>query len=266
MKFVKGISLYVIFPLLMLGTGFVAGIEADRFFYPGESYGRMEGKENSPISMQELAKAMDDSPVKTDSDKAEHLSAENIPAEYFPAEYFPYADRNVVSDTVSSGDLAEGSGEVFEAAALSEKLSVDTKYVLEETDTITHAIVETVGKLPPKYIGMDRQQFLSAMESYAAYPPLSEKERGFIGLEVLSFSRERVVIQMNYRYLQPGSSFYLAVQNNELVVYLEDKETVYINTGILLEELPEEVQRQVIQMLFVEDEASLYNLLEAYTS
>lgn len=252
MKFVKSISLYVIYPLLMLGTGFIAGIEAERFFYPGESYGQLGERENSPISMQELAKIVDGSPVKADPGKTGMVQDTSLHA---------------MPDTVSSGNLAEDSGaEVFEAAARSETLSVDTKYVLEETDTITHAIVETVGKLPPKYIGMDRQQFLTAMESYAAYPPLSEKERGFVGLEVLSFSRERVVVQMNYRYLQPGSSFYLAVLNNELVVYLEDKDTIYINTGILLEELPEEVQKQVIQMIWVEDEASLYNLLEAYTS
>lgn len=252
MKFVKGISLYVIYPILMLGAGFIAGIEAERFFYPGENYGQLWKNENSPISMQEIAQNVDNGPVKTEQGKTGVLSN---------------ANSHAMSGTVSSGDLAEDSGEaVFEAAARSETLSTDTKYVLEETDTITHAIVETVGKLPPKYIGMDRQQFLTAMESYAAYPPLSEKERGFVGLEVLAFSRERVVVQMNYRYLQPGSSFYLAVQNNELVVYLEDKETIYINTGILLDELPEEVQKQVIQMIFVEDEASLYSILEAYTS
>jgi hypothetical protein len=68
---------------------------------------------------------------------------------------------------------------------------------------------------------------------------------------VLSFSRERVVVQMNYQYLQPGSSFYLAVRNNEVVVYQEDMETVYINTGILLESLPENMQLEIMQMICV---------------
>ena len=87
-----------------------------------------------------------------------------------------------------------------------------------------------------------------------------------MGLEVLSFSRERVVIQMNYQYLQPSSSFYLAVLNNEVVVYLEDMETIYINTGIELESLPEDLQMDIIQMLWVKDEESLYNFLETYSS
>ena len=60
------------------------------------------------------------------------------------------------------------------------------------------------------------------MELYAAHPPLSEIERGFVGLEVLSFSREKVMVRMDYRYVQPSASFYLAVSDNEVVVYLED--------------------------------------------
>ena len=52
-------------------------------------------------------------------------------------------------------------------------------------------------KLPDKYVGMNREQFLEAMELYEAFPPLSEMERGFVSLEVLSFSRKRVVVQMN---------------------------------------------------------------------
>ena len=87
-----------------------------------------------------------------------------------------------------------------------------------------------------------------------------------MGLEVLSFSRERVVVQMNYQYLQPGSCFYLAVQNNEVVVYLEDMETIYINTGIKLDSLPEALQLEIIQMMWVEDEESLYDFLETYSS
>ena len=100
----------------------------------------------------------------------------------------------------------------------------------------------------------------------ASSPPLSERERGFVGLEVLSFSRERVVVQMNYRYVQPGESFYLALRNHEIVVLLEDKKTVYIETGIPADALSPELQEDLIDMVFVENEASLYDLLEAYSS
>lgn len=155
---------------------------------------------------------------------------------------------------------------VTPVVSASETLCVDTEYVLEETDVENGSVVETVGRLPDKYIGLDREQFLTAMEHYEMFPPLSELERGFVNLEVLSFSREKVVVQMNYSYVQPGNSFYLAVRDNEVVVYLEDMETVYINTGIELSSLPEEIQQEIIQMIWMDNEESLYHFLENYSS
>ena len=141
----------------------------------------------------------------------------------------------------------------MEAAASGETLCADTEYVLEEADIVRGTTVETSWKIPHKYIGMNRENFLETMELYAAHPPLSEIERGFVGLEVLSFSREKVMVRM-------------AVSDNEVVVYLEDRSTVYINTGISLEELPEQIQLQIMDMLFVPDEETLYDFLETYSS
>ena len=115
-------------------------------------------------------------------------------------------------------------------------------------------------------MGMNREQFLEAMEDYEAFPPLAEMQRGFVGLEVLSFSREKVVVQMNYRVVLPTDSFYLAVSDNRVVVLLDDRETVYIETEIRLEKLPEEEQEQIINMMWIENEAALYDFLEAHTS
>ena len=117
-----------------------------------------------------------------------------------------------------------------------------------------------------KYVGMNREQFLQAMEVYEAFPPLSELERGFVGLEVLSFSRERVVVRMDYKFVQPSSSFYLAVYDNKVVVYLEDMQTVYIETDIRLDSLPATLQQNIIDMMWIRDEEELYSFLENYSS
>ena len=220
MKFVKGISLFFVYPVLMLGIGFIIGVKTVGFFYPGEQKNSEQVREKT-------------------------------------------IDMGEVSDSLERSKEPE---EALTVSASSETLSVDTEYVLEENDLTDHSVVETVWRLPDKYVGMNREQFLEAMELYEAFPPLSEMERGFVSLEVLSFSRERVVVQMNYEYVQPSTSFYLAVKDNEVVVYLEDRETVYINTGILLDTLPEYLQQEIIQMLWIEDEESLYDFLEAYSS
>lgn len=145
-------------------------------------------------------------------------------------------------------------------------LSVDTLYMILETDLEDETVVETGTRLPDKYIGMNRQQFVEAMELYEAFPPLKEIERGFVNLEVVSFSSEKVVVRMNYRYIQPGNSYYIAAFDNKLIVYLEDRETVYIETEIPLDALPERIRQEVIGMLWMEDEEKLYEFLETYSS
>ena len=163
-------------------------------------------------------------------------------------------------------DLTLTEEETAADTASGETLCADTEYVLEEADIVRGTTVETSWKIPHKYIGMNRENFLETMELYAAHPPLSEIERGFVGLEVLSFSREKVMVRMDYRYVQPSASFYLAFSDNEVVVSMEDRSTVYINTGISLEELPEQIQLQIMDMLFVPDEETLYDFLETYSS
>lgn len=253
MKFVKGISLFFIYPLALLSMGFVLGIWFVNFFYPGE---QTQPGENVNTRVEYVSEGNQAS-LET-GDAGNGLEAEQLP------------EGGDSVKTAEESDVYSPPSNIpqpmREASSKGETLSVDTVYVLEETDIVDNSVVETTWKLPDMYVGMNREQFLTAMENYASSPPLSEQERGFVGLEVLSFSRERVVVQMNYQYLQPSTSFYLAVVQNEVVVYLEDRETIFINTGILLENLPESMQMDIIQMMWIADEEELYDFLETYSS
>ena len=196
MKFIKGISLFFVYPITVFVLGFVSGIKTQEFFYP------------------------------------EYLRQEGV----------------ITVDTQG------------------ETLCADTEYVVEEVDVLTQSSREVPKNLPRQYFGMDRTQFMAVMENFEAAPPLIEQQRGFESLEVLSFSRELVKVRMNYREIKPDSNFYLVVMNHEVVVLLEDKRTVYFNTGIMLDTLPEEIQLEIIQMYYVESERDLYNFLETYSS
>lgn len=209
MKFVKGISLFLIYPCIMLGIGMYAGIVLDDYFYPGRGQ-----------SLQENKTAR----VETES--------------------------SVVS--VSAKDK--------------EVLNADTAYVIEEYDTKRDTLVETTWKVPAKYLGMGREDFVTAMELYALSPPLSEQERGFVGVEVRSFSSDKVVVRMNYAYAEPTKSFYLRVEDNSIVVYCDDGKTVYMYTDISAPDLPEYIRTQIIRGMFMKDEAALYHFLETYSS
>ncbi|MCR2048977.1 hypothetical protein NSB25_17040 [Acetatifactor muris] len=242
MKILKGISLFVLCPLLLLGLGFYAGVESSHFFNPGEQGGESSSA-GEPVSEQT---------VPTEQEEQESGEPESMMDDSF--------DYGIVSE--ESGEEAEAE----EVLLFPETLCVDTEYVLEETDILNHTVVETIWRLPDKYVGMNREQFLQAMEVYEAFPPLTEMERGFVSLEVLAFSRERVVVQMNYKFVQPSSSFYLAVYDNNVIVYLEDMKTVYIETDIRLDTLPEKLQQDIMEMMWIENEEKLYSFLENYSS
>lgn len=229
----KGISLFFIYPMIMVGIGFSAGILTMDFFYP---YTYPEEREEEKEAVQDISEELT-------------TVGEALP-EAAAAESGMYSE-----------DVA-----FIDAAMTEETLNADTEYVLREADLMRDTMVETVKRIPGEYMGMNRKQFVESMEDYEAYPPLSELERGFVSLEIISFSAERVTVQMNYLYVQPSESFYLAVRDNEVIVLLEDKETVFINTGIMLTSLPEAVQLEIIQMLWVENEEDLYDFLEHYSS
>lgn len=237
MKFVKGISLFVAYPLLLLGLGFCAGL----------GFSQLAGQAEPDRSGIGL-------PMGLPGGSQEQPEAAR------------FIQPLTAEEDLPEGGETEELEEFVEAASSDETLCVDTSYVLKEMDILHNTVVETSQRLPDKYIGMNREQFLQAMEVYESFPPLSEMERGFVSLEVISFSRERVVVQMNYKYIQPSESFYLAAYNNEVIVYLEDRKTVYIETRIPLDSLPEQLQHDIIRMMWIENEEKLYDFLENYSS
>ena len=244
MKFVKGIGLFFLYPLTMLVIGFYVGVEVTQNFYPGHNRLFWRNEQTVEPGGDAAGENVEQNPAALGSDSTQ--TAEGI--------------SELAEDTTDQGEEAQY------VSSASETLYVGTKYVLEETDVLRHTVVETTWSLPNKYVGMNREQFLTAMETYAAAPPLKELERGFVGLEVLSFARERVVVRMNYRYVQPSTSFYLAAYDSKVRVYLEDQSTVYIDTEIALNSLPLELQQEIIQMMWIENEEALYSFLETYSS
>lgn len=275
MKIAKGISLFLIYPAALLGIGFLGGMSFITYFYPGRVGSQIEnvhdaslaGQDWQNAALENLSGGQDPNHVGDEGSGLDGIGSGRGPADGAGS------DINEISGSQGAGalggdhDLYGDLGEDLAPVSLTaEKLTADTEYVLEETDVRNQTVVETTWKVPAKYIGMNREEFLKAMEEYEAFPPLSELERGFVSLEVLSFSTEKVVVQMNYEYTQPSSSFYLVVENNYVVVYLDDRETIYMYTDILLSELPDTVQQDVINVMFVEDEESLYDFLESYSS
>ena len=155
-----------------------------------------------------------------------------------------------------------------EQVAAKEKqiLTSDTQYVIIETDLLQGSSVETIDNIPEQYIGMDRDKFVEAMQGYEQNPPLVELNKGFVSVEVSSFSNQKVVIKKNYSFEEDIQHFYLTVRDNLIVVMCEDLQTVYMNTTIFLNTLPERIQSEIMLNKYIENEKELYDFLETYSS
>ena len=104
------------------------------------------------------------------------------------------------------------------------------------------------------------------MEIYEISPALSDIKKGFRSLSVISFSGNEIVLQKNFSPTTTVMHYYMVSKDNKLVIYYEDMEPIFLTTDILLENLPENVKREILSKKYFENEEELYNFLESYSS
>lgn len=180
-------------------------------------------------------------------------------------EFYPGKFRQMEMEEKNTA--VEGIPQVIPTALEEEQvIGADTQYIIEEVDLQKGTSVETKWKTPDKYIGMNRQRFVKEMELYQQSPSLKDQELGFVSVEVVSFSKERVVIRKSYIFKELSTSFYLVNEKNYVVVYCDDLKTVYMNTNITLDSLPDALKQEIIQNKYIATEEELYNFLESYSS
>ena len=164
-------------------------------------------------------------------------------------------------------EAASDENKLFEVAAISkEVLDVNTQYIVETYNHVDGSCSSMVQKVPEKYLGMDRNEFLKAMDIYEKYPPLSEQEKGFTNLEVTKFSAQKTIIKMYYSYKEPSKGFYLCIVDHHVKVFCDDKTTVYLETELMADDFPEYLRVEMLQGLYMETEEQLYHFLETYSS
>lgn len=142
-------------------------------------------------------------------------------------------------------------------------MTADTEYIVVNYDMISGESTKQEETAPDKYIGLSREKLEEEIREYGESPSLTDLEKGFSHIELLSFSTDQVVVQKSY---EKADGFYLVNEDNYVVVYDKDLKYLYMNTGILTEELPQALQQEIIQMKYIESEEELYHFLESYSS
>lgn len=188
--------------------------------------------------------------------------------EFFYPNKYQNPERHGQSKQTARKTQAEQEEEQVIETAVEGKpvVTADTLYLVETVDLSEGKVDEKEETIPGKYIGLDREGLLEELSYYDNNPPLAELELGFETIELTAFSKDRIAVCKYYRPKKENRGFYLMVADHFIVVYEEDKKTLYMNTDILLESLDDNLQAQIICGKYMENEEALYHFLESYSS
>lgn len=114
--------------------------------------------------------------------------------------------------------------------------------------------------------GVMNQDLLSeAIFTYMLSLPKEEEAAGLLRMELLSFSERCIVLHKVYEK-DKRECYYLASAGDYLVVLYPDQETIYINTGIKVSDLPVEIRNEIMEMKILYGQEEVFHFLETLTS
>lgn len=246
MKAIKRIGLFLLISCVMFCAGSYVTLKAEKFFYPNKYVNEYE---SPPLEIKDESQT-----VKTGDNAASGSGNES--AAVSPEAEKSKAEENDEQDSVIEAAVSDIS-----------VIDADTVYMVGEINLSDGTINEKEEAIPVKYIGLDREELISELDEYNNNPPLAELKKGFTNIELSAFSKDRVVVCKYYlAEEEEDGGFYLMVADHFVVVYKEDKQTIYMNTDILLENLSVKLQEEIIAGKYIESEEELYNFLESYSS
>lgn len=147
-----------------------------------------------------------------------------------------------------------------------EIISNVTEYVVEYYDIDTKSLTDEKITTPIQYLGYTREKLIKALRTYMVSPTITDKAKGIISFELASFSSKKVIVRKSFSSADLPKVYYIFVEKGLLTIYLEDKTTLYDYTTIKLSDLPESVQKEIINGKKINTQKELYNFLETYTS
>lgn len=181
--------------------------------------------------------------------------------EFFYPGKRPEAEKAAVQQTEYKDSVR-----AVEASLSSRRITSDTVLVIQICDAGTGTETQLQQRMPGKYIGLDREEFLRCIEDFAGAPTLAERSAGLYAVEVLSFSPEKIVLKKSYHKAVPPDSFYLVLEQNMLVVYEADQSTVYLRTDIDGRSLPSGIRYEILHGMKMDSLSELEKFLESYSS
>ncbi len=146
------------------------------------------------------------------------------------------------------------------------RIHASMKYVVEVYDGTTGMLTSEEDTVPAELAGLTREELESYISSYNKTIEQNGVTDGPDSKELVSFSKDKIVIREIYSGEEEEKGFFLKIENDEVVIFHNDQVTPYEYTDIQAEVLPEEEKNKLMTGYFVADEKELYSILENLSS
>ncbi len=156
--------------------------------------------------------------------------------------------------------------EIYQVQKTNTLTTADTVCIYENIDKKDGSMSVEVGKLPAKYIGLNREALEKLLAEDSMAPTLAEKQKGFKSQHLELFSAEKIKVLRIYDTTQETTGFYIMEVDGEVCVYEHDKTTLYFKTGLMAEDLPPDVRYELKNGKFMDSELQVYHFIESYSS
>ncbi len=146
------------------------------------------------------------------------------------------------------------------------KTSNVTKYILEYYNSKDYTLREENLPIPSQFIGLTRTELIEKLKAYEENPEQTDISQGFTKFELVSFSKNRIVLRKTYCPYEMTDEYILKKNGIYVSVFYLKTGELYENTTIRLEKLPDNVKNRIVQNEYITDIKGLYDFLENYSS
>jgi len=128
----------------------------------------------------------------------------------------------------------------------------------EKNGSDTHIMQENLSASAPPVIVYDEK------DAAILQKEMIVQEQNVMNPSAVSQLEEEELNEKAAEMISEG--YYVASYNDYVVVYHNDRKTIYLFTDMKVQELPVEVQGELSDGIYMKDEGELYDFLENYTS
>ena len=186
---------------------------------------------------------------------------------------FPNEGARAEQDQDGTGELSGGDDqapktaeEIYNVQKMNALTTADTVCIYENIDKKDGSMSVEVGKLPAKYVGLNRTELEELLAEDSLAPTLAEKQKGFKSQHLELFSAEKIKVLRIYDTTKDTTGFYIMEVDGEVCVYEHDRTTLYFKTGLRTEQLPADVRYELMKGKFMDSELQAYHFIESYSS